>query len=52
MQIALIERQIQSFAEFDRSTARANKLMIWFTVAVTAMTLIMLFIALFGSPWV
>lgn len=51
-QETLIERQIESFDKFDRSTERANKLMIRFTAAVTAMTVLLLFIALFGSPWV
>jgi hypothetical protein len=47
----LVERQLQSFDKFDESTARANFWMIFFTVAVTFMTLVMLLIALFGSPW-
>jgi hypothetical protein len=47
----LAERQLQSFDKFDKSTARANFWMILFTAAVTLLTLVMLLIALFGSPW-
>lgn len=41
----LATRQLESFAKFDESTARANCWMIGFTAAVTTMTLVMLVIA-------
>jgi hypothetical protein len=43
----LTARQFQSFAEFDRSTSRANRWMIGFTAAVTIMTLVILVATLY-----
>src|SRR5579871_3641632 len=43
----LTARQLQSFADFDKSTARMNGWMIGFTAAVTFMTLIILIATLY-----
>ena len=43
----LATRQLESFAEFDKSTASANRWMLRFTVAVTIMTLVMMVIGLY-----
>jgi hypothetical protein len=43
----LVTRQIESFAAFDKSTAKANLWMLCFTAAVTGMTLVQLWIALY-----
>ena len=50
-QEGLAHRQLESFSKFDKATAKANGWMIGFTAVVTVMTLIMLLLALFGSPW-
>jgi len=45
----LAHRQLDSFDKFDQSTAKANRWMIWFTAAVTVMTLLMLVIAIYDA---
>ncbi len=42
----LIEQQISSFDKFDKATAKANLWMIGFTAAVTAMTLLLVVLAI------
>jgi len=43
----LATRQLESFDNFDKSTANANRWMLRYTAAVTFMTLVMLGIALY-----
>ena len=43
----LATRQLQSFADFDKLTAKANRWMIGFTGAVTVMTLVILMATLY-----
>jgi hypothetical protein len=43
----LTARQLQSFADFDKSTTKVNRWMIGFTAAVTVMTLVILIATLY-----
>ena len=43
----LANRQLESFAKFDKATAKANSWMIGFTFAVTVMTLVILMATLY-----